>query len=270
MFDNETLRKLQMTQVEMLDEIDRICKKHKITYFLVGGTLLGAVRHHGFIPWDDDLDVAMPRRDYKKFTKVCKTELGDKYYLHSIEFDEKYWCSFNKLRKKNTVFEPLQDTTIDSPYKGVFVDVFPLDNASKQKSVFQNIQAYLCKGLTSFQYRRRHATMPTKTPIGIMILWPLLSLFSIKTIAGWIQGIMQLNKNRKSKYFVSIASFINFHKQTMPKEKYYPPCKVEFEGKLYSAPHDPDYILTRLYGDYMTLPPEDKRVTHRPNRIELD
>lgn len=268
-FEPELLRKLQLTEAEMLDEIVRVCDKHKLQYFLIGGTLLGAVRHKGFIPWDDDLDIAMPRKDYEKFQKICSKELNEQYYLHSIDTDPEYWVSFIKVRKKNTVFEPRQDVTIDTPYKGVYIDIFPLDNAKKERSFLQNIQAYACKGLTSFQYRRRKATMVTKTPVGLKILTPFLSMFSIKTISKWIGSIMQWNKNEKAPYFVNIGSFINFHKQTMPKEKFLPACKIEFEGKLYSAPRDYDYVLHRLYGDYMQLPPEDKRVTHRPNRIEL-
>ena len=269
MFDKESLRNLQLTQVEMLDEIARICEIHKLQYFLIGGTLLGAIRHKGFIPWDDDLDIAMPRKDYNKFREICKNDLNDQYYLHSIDMDPKYWVSFIKLLKKNTIFEPEQDKTIDTPYKGVYVDIFPLDNANKERSIFQDIQAKICKGLTSFQYRRRKATMITKTPLGIKILYPFLSLFSVKTISKIIDKIMQLNKNDNSPYFINIASFINVHKHTILKEKYLPSVKMEFEGKLYNVPRDYDYVLNRLYGDYMTLPPENKRVTHKPNRIEL-
>ena len=269
MFDKELLRKLQLTQVEMLDEIVRICENNNLQYFLIGGTLLGAVRHKGFIPWDDDLDIAMPRKDYNKFRKIAKNELDKKYYLHDIDFDSKYWVSFIKIRKHNTIFEPKQDSTIDTPYKGVYVDVFPLDNANKEKSFLQDIQAKICKGLTSFQYRRRNATMITKMPIIIKIMYPLLSLFSIKSISKLIDKLMQLNKNEDSKYFINIGSFINVHKQTILKDKFLPSTKIEFEGKLYCVPRDYDYVLNRLYGDYMTLPPENKRITHNPNRIEL-
>lgn len=268
-FDSKILRDLQLTEVEMLDEIVRICKKYDLQYFLIGGTLLGAVRHKGFIPWDDDLDIAMPRNDYEKFQKVCVEELTEKYYLHSIDTDPEYWVSFIKVRKKNTIFEPVQDSTIDTKYKGVYIDIFPLDNARRENSIMQDIQAYMCKGLTSFQYRRRGATMITKTPIGIKLLSPLLGMFSIKTISNWISTIMQWNKDDNAEYFVNIGSFIDFHKQTMPKEAFLPATSVEFEGKLYDAPKDFDYVLHRLYGDYMKLPPVEKRRTHRPNRIVI-
>ena len=269
LLDEKTLKKLHTTMCEILDEIVRICEENGLQYFLVGGTLLGAVRHKGFIPWDDDLDVAMPRKDYDKFTKLCQTELSTRFYLHCTEFDPNYWISFNKVKKHGTIFETKQDSTINTPYKGVFVDVFPLDNASKERSFWQDIQAYAVKGLNSFQFRRTGATMPTKYPVGLKILSPILSLFPMPVLSRLTQRIMKLNHNDDSKYFVSLGSFINFRKQTMEKSIYFPPSKVEFEGKLYMAPRDYDYVLSRLYGDYMKVPPPEKRITHRPNRIEL-
>lgn len=268
--DNKILRELQLTQVEMLDEIVRICDENNLTYFLIGGTLLGAVRHNGFIPWDDDLDIAMPRNDYNKFIEICKAELKENYYLHSIESDNKYWVSFIKLRKYNTIFEPIQDSTIDSEYKGVYVDIFPLDNARKEKSLLQDIQAYAVKGLTSAQYRRRGATMITRTPLGVKLLMVLLKPFSYKSISNLITNIMSINKNDKSEYFVNLGSFINYRKQTIKKNIYYPAKKIEFEGKEYSVPNDWDYVLKRLYGNYMEIPPLEKRITHNPVRIELN
>lgn len=268
--EQKILRELQLTQVEMLDEIVRICEKYNLKYFLIGGTLLGAARHKGFIPWDDDLDIVMPRDDYNKFVKICKTDLNKEYYLHSIDTDEKYWVSFIKLRKHNTIFEPKQDSTIDSIYKGVYVDIFPLDNAKKNRGIFQDVQAYAVKGLTSAQYRRRGATMITKTPFVVKILMFLIKPFSYKTISNLITKIMSINKNNDSEYFVNLGSFINFRKQTMKKSIYFPERKMEFEGKKYSVPNEWDYVLKRLYGNYMELPPIEKRVTHNPVRIELN
>lgn len=268
-FEHKLLRMLQMTEVEMLREIVRICEKNKLQYFLIGGTLLGAIRHKGFIPWDDDLDIAMPRRDYELFKKACIRDLSTQYYLHCIDLDPEYWVSFIKIRKKGTLFEPKQDMTINTPYKGVFVDIFPLDNARKQKSFLQDLQNGICKALTSFQYRRRNATMNTKTPIAIQIAYPILNLFSIKAVSNIIDWVMKLNKNESAPYFTNIGSNINIHKQTMPKDKFIPARKAEFEGELYYVPNDYDYVLNRLYGDYMCLPPENKRITHKPNRIEL-
>ena len=104
MKETTVLQSLQKVEIEILDEIDRICRMNNINYCLVGGTLLGAVRHGGFIPWDDDVDVAMPRNDYERFMDVCKSELSDDFYLHSIKTDKTYWYPFIKIRKKHRKF----------------------------------------------------------------------------------------------------------------------------------------------------------------------
>ena len=116
--DDKTLRKLQLTELDILIEIDKICKENNIQYFLIGGTLLGAVRHKGFIPWDDDIDVGMIRSDYEKFIDLClnKNVLGEKYFLHCNESDENYFIPFVKVKKNNTTFA---EENIDALAKGI-------------------------------------------------------------------------------------------------------------------------------------------------------
>ena len=103
-YDKETLTKVHEIELELLNEFVRICDKHNLTYFLVGGTLLGAVRHSGFIPWDDDIDVGMPRVDYDKFINIAKNELKNDYLLDSVETDKNYFLPFAKILKRNTLF----------------------------------------------------------------------------------------------------------------------------------------------------------------------
>jgi len=124
------LKRLQNIEYEILQEIVRICEKNNLSYFLIGGTLLGAVRHKGFIPWDDDLDIAIPRKDYEKFLKICQTQLNSDYFLHCNKTDPDYWLPFAKVRKKNTLFDEKSITSIET-HKGIYNDVFPLDNAKK-------------------------------------------------------------------------------------------------------------------------------------------
>ena len=96
--EQKILNRLHEEMIRIYKEIARICDKHNLTYFVVGGTLLGAVVHKGYIPWDDDLDIAMPRDSYDRFIEICKTDLDEKFYLHCIDTDEKYWLSFAKVR----------------------------------------------------------------------------------------------------------------------------------------------------------------------------
>ena len=114
-------------QLKVLSVIDEICKKHNITYFADWGTLLATVRHGGYVPWDDDLDFFMPRKDYEKFSKLCSSQLDEKYYLHNIETDNKYWLPFAKIRKKNTVFDEKCISHLNVK-KGIFVDIWAIPN----------------------------------------------------------------------------------------------------------------------------------------------
>ena len=126
--DRKNLRRLQMIELEMLLEVDRICRKHHIPYNIIGGTLLGSVRHRGFIPWDDDADLAMMRKDYMKFRKICRKELDNsKYYFQDAEVTDGYRWSYGKLRRKDTLF--LREYQEHMPYEqGVFIDIFPVDH----------------------------------------------------------------------------------------------------------------------------------------------
>ena len=123
----DQLRQLQLIQLEMLVEVDRICRKCEIKYNIIAGTLLGAVRHGGYIPWDDDADVALLRPEYEKFRKACKTELDrSRFYFQDHRNTKGYRWGYGKLRRKHTLF--LREYQEDMPYKqGVFIDIFPLD-----------------------------------------------------------------------------------------------------------------------------------------------
>ena len=132
---NSKLRKVQLTELEILEKIDEICKKNNINYFLIGGTLLGDVRHKGFIPWDDDIDIGMLREDYEKFINVCLKNgaLGKDYYLHCNESDDDYFIPFIKVKKNNTTFAEKNIENINT-HKGIFLDIFPYDNVPKPHS----------------------------------------------------------------------------------------------------------------------------------------
>ena len=130
----EILDKLHITHIKILDEIVRICDENKLNYFLIGGTLLGAVRHKGFIPWDDDLDIAMPRKDYDKFLNIAKKQINNNYILEYNKTNRKYWLPFAKVRLKNTLYV---ENTIKNyeTNKEIWVDIFPIDNVKKDLSL---------------------------------------------------------------------------------------------------------------------------------------
>ncbi len=267
--DKNILRKLQLTQLEILLEVVRICDKNNLTYFLVGGTLLGAIRHNGFIPWDDDLDIGMPRSDYEKLIDICKTQLDEKYVLHHLSTDNEYWLPFAKIRKNNTLFNEKNIQHLDC-HKGIFIDIFPLDNGNKQSSKLQSIQAKISKYLSDIIIIKKVGTQDTRLSIKLKLGKIIFKVIPIKFINKINNKIMSVNKNDDSKFFINLGSNYNYIKQTIPKEKYFPPTKVEFEGVYLNVPRDYDYVLKRIYKNYMELPPEDKRYTHNPVTIIFD
>ncbi len=267
--DNLMLDKLHSIQVEILDEIARICDSNNLDYFLIGGTLLGAIRHKGFIPWDDDLDIAMPRDAYDKFISLCYSQLSDEYILDSFENNSGYWLPFIKIRKKNTIYEEKAISAKRNIPKGVWVDIFPLDNVKYSKSMIQMLQAKLVKYIMGY-IGRKQGYIQASSSVKKNILFNFFRFINIPIAFKIQHKIMTIWNDQETRYFVNLGSQYNYVKQTIPKDKYYPPVKVEFEGKLYNAPNDWDYILTRIYGDYMQLPPVEKRTSgHHIVKVDL-
>lgn len=266
--EERIIKKIHNTEIEILNEIDRICKENEIRYFLIGGTLLGAVRHKGFIPWDDDLDIAMPREDYDKFTKIANKELSEKYIFDSIKNNKLYWLPFAKIRIKNTILEEKVMKSYKGN-KGIWVDIFPLDNAKNQVSLVQTLKY---KGIVILRYiiSQKMDILENKTILK-KVINKLSKIFPIYFLTGLVEKIMMSNFNKKSDYFINYGSQYGIKKQTHLKSKYLPAIDIEFEGKMYKAPNDCNYVLTKIYGDnYMQLPPVEKRVTHNPIRIKFE
>lgn len=264
------LRKLQLTELEILNEIHRICQSNHLSYFLVGGTLLGAVRHKGFIPWDDDLDIAMPRKDYTRFLELCETALNPQYYLHCINTDKEYWLPFAKIRKKDTLFDEANISHLDVP-KGIYVDIFPLDDEFYEDSWEKRNRTRIIKKLNSLILYKKHYYDNKEKPLKLRLSALLAFPFSIRQIYLLQTRLMCKHNQKGGKYYANYGSNYNPIKQTIPKEMYEPAKPIDFEGNSYLAPNNCDFILKRIYGDnYMQLPPEEKRVTHKPLRISFN
>lgn len=267
--DSTVLRRLQLTELGILKEAVRICEDNMLQYFLIGGTLLGAVRHRGFVPWDDDIDIAMPRKDYEQFLVLCKEQLDSRYYVHCNDTDLSYWQPYAKVRKHNTVFDEVGIAHLNVP-KGIYVDIFPLDCADRQTSLPQTIQATVVTYLKSLiQYR---TGLYSSRGMGWKkhLLLSASSVFSTHSLSKFQQRIMSWNRKEDAPYYVSLGSHYDCFRQGIPKNIYLPATQLEFEGEMFSAPRDWDYMLKRMYNDYMRPLPEDKRVTHMPVRIIFD
>lgn len=270
--NKKTLRELQLTEVEILNELDRICKQNDITYYLIGGTLLGAVRHEGFIPWDDDLDVVMPRKDYEKFIKVCSNQLNKKYVLQSYRNTTNYWLPFAKIRKKNTIFLE-KDIAHMNTFHGIFIDIFPLDMSHSTGDSFSvrarakifNYTRYLIGNKVGLYKHTNHENIKN-TMLTRILTRVFTSEFLLK-----LQQKMIVIHILAPRYYVNFGSRYGVKKQTIPIDWYEPAVLIEFEGNKYPAPSHYKKILERIYGKkYMELPPENKRVTHNPLMISFD
>jgi len=258
--DQSTLDRLHNTMVEILDEFVRVCEENCFTYFFVGGTLLGAVRHKGFIPWDDDIDVSMPRNDYEKFLDIYKKNNETNYYVLSYKNTEvAHWRykPYAKLCKKNTIYAT---NWIHNPeyYPGIFIDIFPIDNCIKS---FSPLQMYFISLSWKLFYRRTQVYNPKKL-IKRLLLNIIFYFFSIKISTNLVMFSYSLFNKFKTKYVCCFPGFYGYEKETHKKNTIYPLTKVFFEGKYYWAPGNWDAFLKQIYGNYMELPPIEKRITH--------
>lgn len=272
--ESSTLNKLRKIEIEILDEVVDICERNKLTYVLTAGTLIGAIRHKGFIPWDDDIDIALPRKDFNSLIEICKNELKSDYFLDCPDTNEKYWLPLFKVRRRNTIYEEEFQKDYDK-CKGIWIDILPLDNVNSTDSIGLKVQAKIVNELRHIISLKNGFSKPRKIDsikrvVRLMYIYPL-KLFSIKNLEKFQQKIMSINKNDNSKYIVNLASKYGYKKQVFLREKYFPVNKIEFEGKLYNAPKDVDYVLATIYGkDYMKLPPKEKQETHNPRRIKFE
>jgi lipopolysaccharide cholinephosphotransferase len=256
---NEELRKLQLIQLTILKEVHKICEKNNIKYFLSDGTLIGAVRHKGFIPWDDDIDIGMLRDEYERFCSVCRTDLSDGYFLQTMETDPDYAWPFAKVMLKNTVWIE-ENSKNSNKYSSIYIDIFPYDviTKSKIKQFFQK----KCYILLRCTFAKRRDYILTKNRKNRLIDFLSYFLFFIPDDN---LRIMVNNIVRKYNYLSKdenciVTKFVgNYYKNQNPKASFSKVIVAEFEHFSFYIPEAYDSILKNLYGDYMALPPEEKR-----------
>lgn len=275
--EKSVLRRVQLTQLEILKQIDNICSKYGLKYQLAYGSLLGAIRHGGFIPWDDDLDIFMFRKDYDKFLNIAQKELGDKYFLQTYKTDPNYPQVFAKIRKENTLLEEYSVKNIKM-HKGIFVDIFPIDNipndrkkASKQRRI---VTYNYVLNISRFK-RRNYFSNPRNFFKNFFFLF--LKPFSLLSSTYYLEKISKAQKLYSFEKALKVGnlSIISsrkrynehvFNVSDLEKTK-----EVKFEDMNVPVPTNYDEILKRIYGDYMKKPPKSQQEPqHNVYKIAFD
>lgn len=272
----EILKRVQNEEMGILKDFIAVCEENDLRYFAIAGTGIGAVRHGGFIPWDDDIDVAMPRADFEKAMAIIEEKYSDKYYILNGAHDSRYPLMTTRLCIRNTRFVEEAVKDVDCPF-GIFLDLYAYDNLADGK----------------FAYHRQvwTAWFWSKLLILRSVPHPYIGLTGWKYsvaqgICAFVHGAMKVLHISPSwlyrrclhqcrKYENVETKRMGYPCDTDPnwntvlKEDIYPVQEYKFEDIMLKFPHNLDAMLRNFYGDYMVMPPEDKRKTHYPYILDF-
>ena len=263
---NGKLRELQQCQLACLEEFDRICKAHGITYFLGGGTLLGAIRHRNLIPWDDDIDVMMLRDQYEKFLSVVQKEISLDFYYQSNKTDPDYHSIFDKIRMNGTVFKTEFSRQFSGMHQGIFVDIFVHDRTAKHRSG-QKLHVFftlLARSLVFHKWEGTDMHFYGKMKRWCRIMTWYKNRTSMKKLER-IQHKVVTHFSRKHTGYLYDGTGEHLRHGAFP-EKWLSDVRIAFlGGKPYPVPVEAEKYLEYSYGkDYMQLPPPQKRKATHP------
>lgn len=274
-YEQDMLRRLQLAELEILKDIDRVCREYDIAYWLDSGTVLGARRHGGFIPWDDDIDLGMPRDDYERFLDVAPAALGNRFRVTCSRSNPRQAALFAKVMLKGTRF--VTDETEEAGFdQGVFVDIFPYDavcsepNAAKR----QRERCMMWQSL-SYLYHSKHIVVPHKGVLGgggkaacRIAHYVVRAVLSPERINRGFDKAAMIAKDDPKSDMLMASSYAAI--DPYPKSMLLPPDTIEFEGKEFFAPADVEgYLLTQYGRTWNQLPPEDQRRNHAPKELYL-
>ena len=266
---NTPLRQAQLVMLRMFTILDHICKKHHLTYWMCSGTLLGAVRHQGFIPWDDDLDICMIREDYEKFLDIAKEELPKDLFLQTRETDPYYDYLALPCKIRDTKSLIITDGTERKKYNmGLFIDIFPADRYHLEPKLFKKEQQiknyfyYLCKGLdaeldkTSFIKKC------------ITLGKPILRYLTQGYLKNKAQLLIDTNKQLDKNCYIG-HGFDTPWRRYFNYQDIFPLKEYTFENHRFLGPHNAEVYLSELYGpNYMTPPPPEQQIQKHASKLK--
>lgn len=276
-YDSDTLKKLQEIELEILKDFTNLCEKYKIDYFGCGGTTIGAVRHGGFIPWDDDIDIGFLRKDYEKFLSVAEKEYGDKYHILNAEKDSRYPLTTSRWILTGTKFKEECFKDLDCEF-GIFLDLFCFDNiADDPKKMRKQMWSAWFWGKLMIL---RAIWKPTLYQTGIksvliyvcsFIVHYFLKLFHVspKFLYKQAKKYATMYQNEKTKRVAYIFDPTPFTSVLKVKDVL-PTKHMNYSGVKIRVPHHIEAYLNVRYGsNYMELPPEEKRHNHPPYELDF-
>ncbi len=264
--DRETLRKVQLVQLDIAKEVKRVCEENGIKYFLDSGTLLGAVRHRGFIPWDDDLDMAMLRDEYDRFCRIAPGKFRPEYFLQTWETDPEYPYGFAKVRKLGTVYIEASSQRSEAHHE-IYIDLYPYDHfPDEARDIRRQARGILTwkhamwmkGGLTPWKAwdepGRRFKSWMACVP-----LRGIAALHSRDDMIRRFDRAMRLYNDKETMRLYEQTGGTVYGKWVISASCVDDYVSLQFEDDVFACPRDWDLYLKQIYGEYMRLPPENQR-----------
>lgn len=269
--EKEILDKIHKVSLRILLVFDKVCRENNLTYFLDSGTALGAVRHGGFIPWDDDVDVGMPRKDYERFLQIAQEQLPEEYFLQTHDTDPAYKRNAAKLRLKGTIMQEFENLPFEE--NGLFIDIFPFDNVPSNKycaKIYVGISRVFARFARFINSSRRHIQNSSRV---------------LRVMQIFIRRIPESQIDRMNRVYASYCRLFEYYETGYLTSHFYymlinntyifdnakmlPVREITFEGHSLKIMKDSNYYLRLMYGDYMQLPPENKRHFHLKGMVDF-
>lgn len=266
-----TLEESKLISLDILKYVDSFCQKNGITYYGAYGTLLGAVRHRGFIPWDDDIDLFMMRREYEKFVSLFASQEKGKYRCISFE-NNTFYFPYSKVMDSSTRI--IHKNVIDKDNMGIGIDIFPLDYITDSEIEIPIVakQLLLSKKLLRYSvYNDVNEVVGDTLSISKRIMFYVAKLIGTNALIGNCKRkLKKYTQSDMKKYCGYLGSFIQSYISEFPIEYFSDIVYLDFEDMYIPAPREYKKILEKLYGNYMELPPEDKRIPHAAHAYKLE
>lgn len=257
-----SLPELKAIQLELLKSVISICEEHGLKYYVIGGTLLGSIRHRGFIPWDDDIDIALPRQDHDRLQEICRANPPE--HCRYVNFEDEWRLHHNISKLVDARTELIEDAAPNRRVRlGVYIDIFPLDGVPAgraARAIHYGAIAFL-KGVMELARLERSPRRPWQKRLLIALVQTLLTDGMQRAAHRYLERLMRRHNYHTSAEVANFAGAWGV-RELMPREWFGEGASYSFEGIEVNGPVDYDRYLRRLYGEYMQLPPVEKRKSH--------